>query len=245
MRRNYRLAGYLLAAALLVGLMANGPQAWATPSQTSSQQTVPTRTPKPQPTDRPPEATSPPPTVPPPPTATARPTATPQPTAPAVTGTPPLRATATPVGATLTPTMTPTASAAALSLTVQANPNRVWAGLPVEYTLTLVNRSANSVRNVSLLDLLPTALEPGGIISGAEANWQDRTLRVQKDELKPGERLEVIFQAIVAENLSPGSTIANQVDASAAGGLEAKASAAVLLPPAELPRVGGGADADR
>ena len=239
MRRNYRLAGYLLAAALLVGLMASGPQAWATPDQTSSQQTVPTRTPKPQPTDRPPEATSPPPTAPPPPTAT------PQPTAPAVTGTPPLRATATPIGSTLTPTMTPTASAASLSLTVQANPSRVWAGLPVEYTLTLVNRSANPVRNVRLLDALPAALEPGGIISGAGANWQDRTLRIEKAELKPGERLEVIFQAIVAANLPPGTTITNQVDASAADGLEAKASAAVVLPPAELPRVGGGDNADR
>jgi len=239
MRRNYRLAGYLLAAVVLVGLMVSGPQAWATPDQTSSQQTVPTRTPKPQPTDRPPEATSPPPTAPPPPTAT------PQPTAPAVTGTPPLRATATPIGSTLTPTMTPTASAASLSLTVQANPSRVWAGLPVEYTLTLVNRSASPVRNVSMLDALPAALEPGGIIAGTGANWQDRTLRIEKDELKPGEQLEVIFQAIVAANVPPGTTIINQVDASAAGGLQAKASAAVVLPPAELPRVGGSSDADR
>ena len=156
-----------------------------------------------------------------------------------------MRPTATPVGSTLTPTVTPTASGAALSLTIQANPSQVWAGLPVEYTLTLVNRSANPVRNVSLLDPLPAALEPGGIISGAGANWQDRTLRVEKDELKPGERLEIIFQAIVAANLPPGTTIVNQVDASAAGGLQAKASAAIVLPPAELPRVGGRADAER
>ena len=241
MRRNYRLVGYLLAAVVLVGLMASGPQAWATPDQTSSaQMTVPTRTPKPPtPEPQPSTATASPPNVPPPSTAT------PQPTALAVTGTPPLRPTASPVGPTLTPTATPIPSAAALGLTVQANPSRVWAGLPIEYTLTLVNRSANPVRNVSLLDALPAALEPGGIISGAGATWQDRTLRVQKDELKPGERLEIIFQAIVAANLAPGTTIANQVDASAAGGLQAKASAAVALPPAELPRVGGRADADR
>jgi uncharacterized repeat protein (TIGR01451 family) len=238
MRRNTRLAGYLLAAALLVGLLATGPQAWATPDQTSSQQTVPTRTPKPQPTDRPPEATSPPPTVPPPPTAT------PQPTVPTATGTPLLRPTASPIAATRTPTATLTSSAPALSLTVQTNPSRAWAGLPVEYTLTLVNRSASPVRNVILLDTLSAALEPGGIIAGAGANWQDRTLRVEKDELKPGERLEVIFQAIVAANVPPGTTIINQVDASAAGGLQAKASAAVVLPPAELPRVGGSCDAD-
>ena len=156
-----------------------------------------------------------------------------------------LRPSATPVGSTLTPTVTPTASGAALGLTIQANPSRVWAGLPVEYTLTLVNRSAKPVRNISLLDPLPAALEPGGIISGAGATWQDRTLRVEKDELRPGERLEVIFQAIVAANVSPGTTIINQVDASAAGELQAMASAAVVLPPAELPRVGGRTDADR
>jgi uncharacterized repeat protein (TIGR01451 family) len=141
--------------------------------------------------------------------------------------------------------VTPPPSTAALSLTVRANPSRVWTGLPVEYTLTLVNRSANPVRNVILLDALPAALEPGGIIAGAGANWQDRTLRIEKDELKPGEQLEVIFQAIVPANLPPGTTISNQVDASAAGGLQAKASAAVLLPPAQLPRVGGSCDADR
>jgi len=226
-------------------LMASGPQAWATPDQTSSQQTVPTRTPKPQPTDRPPEATSPPPTERPPEPTSPPPTLPPRPTPQAATGTPVLRPSATPVGSTLTPTMTPTASGAALGLTIQANPSRVWAGLPVEYTLTLVNRSAKPVRNISLLDPLPAALEPGGIISGDGANWQDRTLRVEKAELKPGERLEVIFQAIVAANLSPGTTIINQVDASAMDGLQAKASAAVVLPPAELPRVGGRTDADR
>lgn len=238
MKRNYRLAGYLLATALLVGLMASGPKAWATPDQTSAQQTVPTRTPKPQPTGRPPETTSAPPTVPPPSTAT------PQATAPAVTGTPPLRPTTPPVAATSTPTVTSTPSATVLSLTVQVNPSRVWSGMPVEYTLTLVNRSATPVRDVVVIDALPVALEPGGIITGTGAIWQDRTLRVQKDELKPGEQLEVIFQAIVAANLPPG-IITNQVDASAAGGLQAKASTTVILPPAELPRVGGGDDAER
>jgi uncharacterized repeat protein (TIGR01451 family) len=227
MRRNYRLAGYILAAALLVGLMATGPQAWATPAQTSSQQTVPTRTPKPP---APKEDQDPP---------TATPAITPTTVA---TASPTVRATGTPIPRA---TPTPTATGVPLSLTVRANPSRVWAGRPVEYTLTLVNRSANPVRNVSMLDALPAALEPGGIISGAGANWQDRTLRVQKDELKPGEQLEVIFQAIVAANLPPGTTITNQVDASAAGGLQAKANTTVVLPPAELPRVGGGDDAER
>ncbi len=228
MRRNYRLAGYLLAAVVLVGLMASGPQAWATPDQTSSQQTVPTRTPKPP---APKEDQDPP---------TATPAITP--TATVATASPTVRATGTPIPRA---TPTPTATGVPLSLTVRANPSRVWAGLPVEYTLTLVNRSASPIRNVILLDALPAALEPGGIISGAGANWQDRTLQIEKDELKPGERLEIIFQAIVAANLPPGTTIANQVDASAAGGLQAKASAAVILPPAELPRVGGSSDADR
>jgi len=228
MRRNYRLAGYLLAAVVLIGLMASGPQAWATPDQTSSQQTVPTRTPKPP---APKEDQDPP---------TATPAITP--TATVATASPTVRATGTPIPRA---TPTPTATGVPLSLTVRANPSRVWAGLPVEYTLTLVNRSASPIRNVILLDALPAALEPGGIISGAGANWQDRTLRIEKDELKPGERLEVIFQAIVAVNLPPGTTIANQVDASAEGGLQTKASAAVVLPPAELPRVGGSCDADR
>jgi hypothetical protein len=40
--------------------------------------------------------------------------------------------------------VTPTPSATILSLTVQANPSRVWAGLPVEYTLILVNQSARA-----------------------------------------------------------------------------------------------------
>ncbi|MCU0502611.1 MAG: hypothetical protein MUC51_12770 [Anaerolineae bacterium] len=226
MRRNYRLAGYLLAAAVLVGLMASGPQAWATPDQISSQQTVPTRTPKPP--DREQE----------PPTATPIIT----PTAAVATTSPTVKAAGTPIPMA---TPTPTATGVPLSLTVRANPSRVWRGMPVEYTLTLVNRSASPIRNVILLDALPAMLEPGGIISGAGATWQDRTLRIEKDELKPGERLEVIFQAIVAENLPAGTTIANQADASAAGGLQAKANVAVVSPPAELPRVGGSCDADR
>jgi uncharacterized repeat protein (TIGR01451 family) len=227
MRRNYRLAGYLLAAVVLVELMASGPQAWATPDQTSSQQTVPTRTPKPP---APKEDRDPP---------TATPAITPTTVA---TASPTARATGTPIPRA---TPTPTATGVPLSLTVRANPSRVWAGLPVEYTLTLVNRSTNPVRNVLLLDALPVALEPGGIISGTGAAWQDRTLRIEKDELKPGELIEVVFQAIVADNVPPGTTIANQVDAVAEGGLQAKASAVVTLPPAELPRVGGSCDADR
>jgi hypothetical protein len=246
MKRNYRLAGYLLAAMLLIGSMANGPQAWATPRQTSSQQTVPTRTPKPGPTDPPTVATSPPPnvpsqpTVPPLPTEPPQPTARWQPTLPAATQTPTM---APPVGATPAPFLTPGAGDAALSLTIQANPSQVWAGLPVEYTLILVNQSANSVRDVNLLDVLPIALEPGGIISGDGANWRDRTLRIEKEELKPGEQLDIIFQVIVAENLPLGTIVTNQVEASASGGLQVQATADIVLPPAELPRVGGGADA--
>jgi len=251
MKRNYRLAGYLLAATLLIGLMANGPQVWATPGQSSSQQTVPTRTPQSQPTEPPPVATAPPPTVPPQPTAlppteppqptAPPPTELPQPTVPAATETPTM---APPVGSTPTPLLTPVAGDA-LTLTVQANPSQVWAGLPVEYTLTLVNQSADPVSDIILLAPLPAALEQGAIISGDGANWDGRTLRVEKDELKPGERLEVVFQAIVAADVPRGTTIINWVDVSAAGGLQTHARAAIILPPAELPRVGGRADAHR
>jgi hypothetical protein len=248
MRHHYRLAGYLLAALLLIGWMATGPQAWATPGQTSSQQTIPTRTPTPGPTEPPSTATLPPPTVPlpstglPPPTAPPPPTARRQPTVSAATATP----TATPpIGGTPAPLLTPAASDASLGLSVQARPHLAWAGLPVEYTVTLVNQSANPLRDISLIVRLPYNLEPGAIISGAEADWEDQTLRIEKDELQPGEQLEVVFQAFVAAGLPAGITITSQVGASASGGLQAEASADIVLPPAELPRVGCGGDADR
>ena len=301
MRRNYRLAGYLLAAALLLGLMASGPQAWATPDQTSSAQTVPTRTPKPQPKE--PEPTSMPTPMP-----TSTPTLTPAPAQAVVTaaqlnlrtgpgttfdtittlakgdsldvigqsencawlqvrapgsiegwvahslgGTQyttlniPCDSVVKVVVTTPSPrpqptvpaaTATPTASGAALSLAIRANPSEVWADQPVEYTLALVNRSAGPIRNVVLLDPLPVDLDPGAIILGAEASWQDRTLRVEKEELAPGERLEIVFQAIVGAKLPSGAAVVNRASASAAGGLEASASATIAMPPPELPQRG-------
>jgi uncharacterized repeat protein (TIGR01451 family) len=308
MRRNYRLAGYLLAAALLVWLMAHGPQAWATPGQTSAAQSFPTRTPKPQPNEPEPTSTPPPPPMP-SPTPSPTPMLTPAPADAVVTaaqlnlrsgpgttfgtitvlakgdsldvigqsencawlqvrasggiegwvahslgGTQytslniPCDSVAKVVASTPSPrpqptvpasTATPTASGAALSLAIRANPNEVWADQPVEYTLALVNRSAGPIRNIVLLDPLPADLDPGAIISGAEASWQDRTLRVEKEELAPGERLEIVFQAIVGTKLPPGTAIVNRASASMAGGLETSASTTIAMPPPELPRVGG------
>ena len=139
----------------------------------------------------------------------------------------------------------PTASGAALGLTIRANPSEVWADQPVEYTLALVNQSAGPIRGVILLDPLPADLDPGAIISGAGATWRDRILRVEKEELAPGERLEIVFQALVGAKLPSGAAVVNRVSASAAGGLQASASATIAMPPPELPRVGGGDDAER
>jgi uncharacterized repeat protein (TIGR01451 family) len=122
---------------------------------------------------------------------------------------------------------------------MRANPSQVWADQPVEFTLILANRSTSPVRNVVLLNALPADLAPGAIISGAGAVWRDRTLRMERSELAPGEQLEIVFQAIVGAELPAGAAIVNRASATAAGGLEASASAILAMPPSELPRVGG------
>ena len=236
MRRNYRLAGYLLAVAVLVGLMAVSPAAWATPDQSQHNQTVPTRTPKPAPpTEPPPQPTAPP-----------QPTTPPQPTAAPVTATPAPRITPTAVAATPTASHTAAVTVAgdALSLAIDASPLQAWSGVKVICTLTLINRSADTVRKVVLLDPLPAGLEPGALYAEIEASWQGRTLRAETATLAPGEQLTVIFEAIVGANVAPGAVILNQVTASAAGVAQIAASATIALPPAELPRVGGRPNAE-
>jgi uncharacterized repeat protein (TIGR01451 family) len=232
MKRNYRLVGYLVVAAILTGLMM-GQQAWATPSQTHGVQTIPTRTATPGPA-----VTSLPPTSPPPtsqPTATTRPTLTVQPTP----GTPVPQPTLTSV--TPTPAMASTAPsvAGALSLAVVVDRSQVWYGAAVTYTITVVNLSTDIVQNVVLIDDLPVGLEPGEIISGAAAIWQGRSLRAEKADLAPGEQYQLVFQAAVGDRAGAGTIIVNGASASAMGVSEATSSAAVAMPPAEMPQVGG------
>jgi hypothetical protein len=155
--------------------------------------------------------------------------------------------TPTPVAAT--PTASPTAPAPvagdALSLSIEASPLQAWSGVKVVCTLTLINRSADTLRDVVLLDPLPAGLEPAAIYADVAAAWQGRTLRAEAASLAPGERLQVIFEAVVGANVAPGAVIFNQATASAAGVAQVAASATIALPPAELPRVGGKVNAER
>jgi hypothetical protein len=253
MRRNFHLAGYLLVIVIVLGSLAASPQAWATPNQTNENQTVPTRTPKPSgPTASPP--TSVPPTaVPPtsaPPTAVppAPNTSQPQPTATRVgvtpTAVPTVVAPATPQP-TAVPTTTAPAGGAALSWVVIASPIQVWSGVTVVYTLTAVNRSTAALRDVVLLNELPAELQPDTIFSPKQANWQGTVLRAALAELAPGAQAEVVFAARVAPGVPAGKIIVNRASLSAAGVAAVTATASVAMPPAELPRVGGGIQSQR
>ncbi len=241
MKLSYRLAGYLVAAALLIGLMSMSPQAWATPGQTQGAQTIPTRTPKP-PTAQP-GPTSPPPTSRPatslPPTSPPQPTTSPSPTVSPATGTPALESTPTPAAATPTAigTTPPGLNADALGLTIEVNQSQIWRGAAVLYTVTLVNRSGSTLRNIVLVSVLPIGLEPGEARSGA--SWQGRTLRAEKDELAAGAQIQFIFQTFVGDSAPAGAVISSDIRASALGVPEVAASVSAAMPPAELPRVGG------
>lgn len=218
MKRAFRLAAYLLAMALLLGSLVAGPQAWATPEQIENHQTVPTRTPKP-----PPPTTAPPPAP--------RPTSEPQPTAPP-------QPTATPVGtATPAPMATAPATPAGLSLSLSGAPVQVWSGVTVVYTLTVTNLATVALRDVVALDPLPAELEPGAILAGHNADWQSGTLRVAFAELAAGAQAEVVFTAKVAAAAPAGKVIVNRATATT-GAATVGASAAVAMPPAELPAVG-------
>jgi hypothetical protein len=228
MKRNFRLMGYLVVLAIVLGSLAIGPQAWATSNQTTANQTVPTRTPKPA---DPPTAV--------PPTSEPRPTA-PQPTDVPPTSAPAPTATQRPAAASPTPAPTATVRPATLSLALAANPIQVWSGVTVVYTLTAVNRSAAALRDVALLVELPAELQPGTITAPKEATWQGTALRVTLAELVAGASAEVVFTAKVAPGVSAGKIIVNRASGSAAGVAALTATAAVALPPAELPSFGGG-----
>jgi len=231
MRRRLRIAIYVLAGAAFLGALLVGPVAWATPGQSHDNQTVPTRTPKPPPqTPKPPEPTVPsggtgpgdtpaPPVATAPPGATAAPGETPQPTA--------------------TATIVPAAVTARLALEKTVDRDMAWPGVALRYTLVLQNTGTVSARQVVIEDPLPPALIPGEIIEGTGASWNQHTLQVQSAVLPPGGKVTVVFSAVVGPETTTAPTLVNAASASAAGGLVARASAAVALPPIELPPVGG------
>jgi uncharacterized repeat protein (TIGR01451 family) len=125
-----------------------------------------------------------------------------------------------------------------LRLEKRANRDRVWPGASVDFTLILSNVGNASARQLIIEDPLPAGLMPGEITQGAGAGWSQRTLRAQLPVLPPGGKYSVVFRTFVSPDAT-GATLVNRANASAAGGLTAKAAYALALPPSELPPVGG------
>lgn len=221
MKRNLRLAAYIVIGLALIGVTWGVPAAWATSARRGLGQTVPTRTPTPIP-----GLTIVPPTEAP---ATRPPTGQPP------TGEPP--ATAAP-GATAAPA-TATPAPATMLLTKEADRTVVWPGLDITFTLALTNQGATSVRDIVLEDVLPAGMTPGEIRSPG-ATWDGRTLRARTPVLAPGGRFVVTFTARVRDDLVPGGIIINQAAATAIGAQRATASLVLVPPPAELPPTGCG-----
>ena len=237
MNRNRRLGGYLLAVLALCGAVLAGPRAWATPGQTRPGQgiSVPTATPVKQWSPPPPTVILP----------TERPTDRPSggnTATPAPPG-------ATPTSPAFVPSPIPAASAtpgvngsgAALTLVKVVDRLEAWPGSTVRFTLIVSNPGAASARQIVLEDLLPVELDPG-TVQGTSAVWDGRTLRGRLPVLPPGGRWVVTFSASVRADAAAGKLVVNGAQASAAGGLSARAEAYLALPPAELPAVGGTAD---
>ena len=82
-------------------------------------------------------------------------------------------------------------------------------------------------------------LDPGAV-QGTSAAWDGRTLRGRLPILPPGGRWVVTFSASVREDAAAGKLVVNSAQVLATGGLSARSDAYLALPPAELPKVGGG-----
>ncbi len=74
-------------------------------------------------------------------------------------------------------------------------------------------------------------------MAGPGAVWDGITLRVAIAELAAGAQVEVVFTARVAAGVPAGRVIVNRASATA-DAATANASAAIAMPPAELPAVG-------
>ena len=148
-------------------------------------------------------------------------------------------ATNTPIPAAATPIVG--SSGAALVLVKAVDRLETWPGATVWFTLTASNPGDASARQIVLADVLPAELDPGAV-QGTSAAWDGRTLRGLLAVLPPGGRWVVTFSATVREDATAGKLVVNSAEVWAASGLNARADAYLALPPAELPKVGGGAD---
>lgn len=200
----------------MIALLA-APGVWATPGQSSVNQTIPTRTPVPQPDTPQPEPATPEPQ---PATAVPGATATISPTPVEATGTPTVIARQSPLG-----------------LTLVADRQQVWPGATVTFTLTVTNLSAAALRQVTVADALAEGLEPGEVLSG-DAAWDGSTLRATAPTLAAGEKFVVVYTARVTAT-GPGQAMTSRVTATTADGATATASLALGFPPSELPVTGG------
>lgn len=200
----------------MIALLA-APGVWATPGQDPVNQTVPTKTPIPQPVTPEPQ-----PATPEPPPATADPGAT---------------ATATTNAPASAATRAPATARSPLGLTLVADRQQVWPGASVTFTLTVTNLGRTPLQQVTVADTLAEGLEPGDVVNG-KAAWDGNTLRASALALAAGAKLVIVYTARVTAT-APGQAIVSRVTANAAGGAQATASLTLGLPPSELPATGG------
>ena len=204
MKPNMRWVTYVVVFVALTGVALSGSSAWATPGQSSNNQTVPTRTPESPSQPEPPDSE---------PDEPVQPPSTIEPIAPA--------------------------QQAQLALEKRTDRRQVWTGLTVSYTLTLTNRGLGSAQGILIEDVLPPGLEPGEILEGSGAVWNQRTLNAEVAVLPPGGKYTVVFSALVGPVPGQNPVLRNRATASAAGGLAAEAESVLALVPLELPTTGG------
>lgn len=220
---------YLALALALLGVFVAGGEALARPLAEPTNQTVPTRTPRPTPVT----PTAVPPTAVPPTAAPGQTPDTPPTAAPGQTPAP------APTAAPGQTPVAPSAPAGSLALTKTTGQLAIWPGMTATFTVTLRNSGAASVRQVVIEDTLPAGLEPGAVLAGAGAAWNGRVLRATAPVLAPGGVLRVVYTARVGATLAPDAVLVNRAVATAADGQQASASVALGQPPLELPTTGG------
>ena len=223
MRKQAQLIFYGLTAALIFAAFVVSPGAWASPSRSAANQTVPTRTPTQEyvPTDLP---------------TAAPPTSQPPTAEPAVTPAPP------PPGATVQPRVSPspaTPRPVVPGLTLTIDPPRIasYPGAEITFTLATKNIRPGTAQQIAIELRLPAGLEPGAVLSGGGV-WDGRTLRLPPRGLAPDGRIIVVFTVRVTRDAT-GPAIVLRPTVSVAGERENSATAIIALPPVELPPTGG------
>jgi uncharacterized repeat protein (TIGR01451 family) len=237
MNRNWRMFVYgIVGATVLIAALA-APAAWATPGQNWVNQSIPTRTPTSAPlppTEAPPPTPVPPTAAPPGGGPTAAPVEPTQPPAGPGATPQPVATPAAPVGGA--PGALSAACPGGSALTLVADRQAVWPGATVVFTATLTNTGRQQLKAIVLEDRLAAGLEPGAVLAG-DGTWQDRTLRVTAPALDPGARLRVVYSARVTAT-GPDQAIVAQASAATAGCPVRTATAALGMPPSELPATG-------